>query len=135
MRYVELIGMRDTLVPGASHPAVASGACPGRIPVAENRVMSCRIAVSTDDTAITTATYTTSCRTPTAELTCLVGQADEKWQTRDSLSGIALLRSRNSKVRFSDWLVRIAGQGVHSVTATDLNRDTKLLTSTISGMN
>jgi len=34
------VGMRDTLVPGASHPTVTSDACPGRIPVAENRVTS-----------------------------------------------------------------------------------------------
>ena len=64
--------MRDTLVTGASHPAVTGDACPGRIPVAENRVVSCRIAVSADDTTITTATYTTLCRTLTVEFTCIL---------------------------------------------------------------
>ena len=37
----------------------------GRIPVAEHRVESCNIAVNTDDVAAPTATYTTTCRTPT----------------------------------------------------------------------
>jgi hypothetical protein len=59
------IGIRDTLVPGASYPTVTSDACPGRIPAAERRVVSRRIAVSPDDTTITTATCTTSCRTLT----------------------------------------------------------------------
>jgi hypothetical protein len=45
-RHIELVGMRNTLVPGASHPTVTSDACPGRIPVAEDRVASCRIPVS-----------------------------------------------------------------------------------------
>jgi hypothetical protein len=45
-------------------------ACLDRVPVADNRVVSRRIAVSPDDTTTTTATCTTSCRTPTAELTC-----------------------------------------------------------------
>jgi hypothetical protein len=62
------VGMRDTLVPGASHPTVASDACPGRIPVAENRVESCNIAVSSNDVAVSTATCTTSCRTLTNQL-------------------------------------------------------------------
>ena len=60
--------MKDTLVPGASHPTVTSDACPGRIPVADNRVESCHIAVSADDMADATATCTTSCRTLTDEL-------------------------------------------------------------------
>ena len=64
--------MRDTVVPGASHPTVTSDACPGRIPVAENRVVFRRIAVSPDDTTITTATCTTSCRTITVEFSSAV---------------------------------------------------------------
>jgi hypothetical protein len=60
--------MRDTLVPGASHPTITSDACPGRIPVAENRVESCHIAVSLYDMAISTATCTTSCRTLTIRI-------------------------------------------------------------------
>jgi len=43
-------------------------ACLDRVPVTENRVVSHRISVSLDDTTITTATCTTSCRTPTDEL-------------------------------------------------------------------
>ena len=34
--------------------------------MAEHRVLSCHIAVSADDMAVTTATCTASCRTPTA---------------------------------------------------------------------
>jgi len=77
------IGMRDTLVPRASYPTVTSDACLGRIPVAEHRVESCHTAVSLDDMAISTATCTTSCRTPTACVTgagaCLDKLDNQTW--------------------------------------------------------
>ena len=44
--------------------------------MAEHRVESCNIAVSTDDVAVSTATYTASCRTLTDSITRLCGFAE-----------------------------------------------------------
>jgi hypothetical protein len=102
---IELVGMKDTLVPRASHPAVTSDARPGRIPVAEDRVASCRIPVSSDDTAVTTATCTTSCRTLTESITCRATPCDTDFATRPMTHTEApMLRGPIGPVGFMRWL-------------------------------
>ena len=100
---IELVGMKDTLVPGAppdsllSAHAVTSDAHPGRIPVAEDRVVFCRIAVSSVDTAATTATCTTSCRTLTAEISCQrVGRSEPRMSFHQVLTLASLCRIKRA---------------------------------------